>query len=165
MFTYRGDPGVEDRPPEDVEITETSDGAKVVEVNLPLGVKFEEGDGGNIFIKDVEEDSDAWRKGVRPGAQMVSVSATFGDEMWNAKGVGMSQFTQTIASRFGQTIKLAILQKDEAPFAAFMEAFTQRRKPAEGSVEEKKSQQDLMQEFAQAEAKLQDSPGFWNPFR
>jgi len=164
MFTYRGDPGAEDRPAEDVEITETSDGAKVVEINLPLGVKFEEGDGGNIFIKDVEEDSDAWRKGVRPGAQMVSVSSTFGDEMWNAKGVGMSQFTTVVASRFGQTIKLAVIQKDEAPFAAFMEAFTKRRAPAEG-VKEEKSQEQLMQEFAQKEAKLQDSPGLWNPFR
>jgi len=141
-------------------IADTSS-SRLVEVNMPLGVAFEERSGGDIYIKDVDPESDAYAQGVRSGAQLAMVSATFGDEMWNAKGVGMTQFMTVLNSRFGSTISLALEKEDQNIVQAFFESLAP--KPA-STPEDKKKQADLKSQFEQEEARLADK-NLWNPFR
>ena len=77
---------------------DADDPSRVVEVTIPLGIDFEERDGGDIYIKSVDKSSDAYAQGIRPGAQLVMISATFGDEMWNTrKASNTTQFRQCLA--------------------------------------------------------------------
>ncbi|CAJ1352699.1 unnamed protein product [Effrenium voratum] len=133
--------------------------SRVVEVSMPLGMDFEERAGGDIYIKSVEKSSDAYAQGIRPGAQLVMISATFGDEMWNTRNVGLTQFFTVLNSRFGSTMKLALEKEDQNVLSAFMDAFA---RPSEEPDEKK--QQDLEAEFDQEEEKLKNG-GMWNPFR
>ncbi len=134
--------------------------SRTVEVSMPLGIEFEEKDGGDIYIKSVDKSSDAYAQGVRPGAQLVMISATFGDEMWNTRNVGLTQFFTVLNSRFGSTMKLALEKEDQNVLAAFMDAF----KPAPPPEVDEKKQADLEAMFDEEEEKLKKSPGLWNPF-
>mmetsp|Transcript_1715 Transcript_1715/g.2337 ORF Transcript_1715/g.2337 Transcript_1715/m.2337 type:complete len:182 (-) Transcript_1715:4-549(-) len=102
---------------------EAGDASRVVEVDMPLGVEFEEKEERNIYVKSVDPSSDAFAKGVRPGAQLVMVSATFGDEMWPTREVGMTQLSTVIRSRFGSTMKLALEKEDRNILQSFFEQF------------------------------------------
>eukprot|EP00930_Biecheleria_cincta_P074168 TRINITY_DN61373_c0_g1_i1.p2 TRINITY_DN61373_c0_g1~~TRINITY_DN61373_c0_g1_i1.p2 ORF type:complete len:252 (+),score=57.46 TRINITY_DN61373_c0_g1_i1:71-757(+) len=147
-------------------------GSRVVEVQMPLAVEFEERQGGDIFIKTVAEDSDAWAQGVRPDTQLVEVSATFGDEMWNTRGVGMKQFTTVVNSRFGGTIKLALKSGEEKKniLSNFLDGFSSGSKkqeeaaPKESKEDFEQRQRNLLIEFEREEARLADKD-MWNPFR
>lgn len=128
---------------------------RVVEVNLPLGITFEEREAGNIYIKAVDPSSDAYKKGVRPGAQLVMVSAVFGDELWTTRNVGMTQVQTVIQSRFGQTIELALENEDQNIVSSFLSSILP--KPDTRSEAERKAKnQNLQQQFEAAEAKLQE---------
>lgn len=137
------------------------DSSRVVEVNMPLGIEFEEREGGDIYIKSVDKSSDAYAQGVRSGAQLVMISATFGDEMWSTRGVGLKQFITVVNSRFGGTTKLALEKEDQNVIQAFMEAFA----PAPAPQMDEKKQNDLEKIFDEEEEKLKNGPGMWNPFR
>lgn len=141
------------------------DSARVVEVSMPLGVDFEERSGGDIYVKEVEKSSDAWAQGVRPGAQLVMISATFGDEMWNTEGVGMTQFLTVLNSRFGSNMKLALAKEDQNVLSAFLDAFKGSPGENQSPEEQEKKQQSLEAIFDAEEEKLQSGPGMWNPFR
>lgn len=141
---------------------DAEDSSRVVEVTMPLGIDFEERDGGDIYIKSVDKSSDAYAQGVRPGAQLVMISATFGDEMWNTRNVGLTQFFTVLNSRFGSTMKLALEKEDQSVLSAFMDAFAPSAPVPE--MDEKK-QADLEAMFDEEEEKLKKNPGLWNPFR
>jgi hypothetical protein len=139
--------------------------SRLVECGLPLGITFEEKDGGDIYIKTVDESSDAYFQGVRPGAQLVLVSATFGDEMWNTKKVGMTQFQTVLNSRFGNTVKLALEKENKNEAGGFWEQFAPKKPQTE--TEKKQEAQrnaNMAATFEEEEAKLADK-NFWNPFR
>merc|ERR1719198_196319 len=138
-----------------------TENSRLVECNMPLGVGFEERNGGDIYIKSVDPDSDAYAQGVRPGAQLSMISATFGDEMWNAERVGMTQFMTVLNSRFGSTISLALKKEDSNFIQSFFDSLTPK-KPE--TAEDKKKQANLQAEFEATEKALEDK-SFWNPFR
>lgn len=123
--------------------------SRVVECNLPLGIEFEEKDGGDIYIKNVQEGSDAWDQGIRKNAQVVMISATFGDEMWTTRQVGMRQLMTVIGSRFGSTIKLALEKENTGFLDGFFNAFA--AKP-ESQEDEEKKEKRLMGSFEAEEA-------------
>jgi len=135
---------------------------RIVECNLPLGVEFEEKGRGDIYIKSVDQDSDAWSQGVRAGAQVTWMSATFGDEMWSARGVGMTQFMTGIRSRFGNTLKLSLDKENRG----FLDDFFSSLQKSEEAQKPKstKSQEELMKEFEAGEKNL-EGKSFWDPFR
>jgi len=135
--------------------------AREVECSLPLGVDFEEKEGGDIYIANVEQGTDAWNQGVRAGARLTMISATFGDEMWNTRGVGMIQFVTVLNSRAGATIKLAL---DKEKDKSFLENLFAAAAPKEKTEAEKKKEQNLNNIFDEEEKKLEDK-NFWNPFR
>jgi len=132
---------------------------RIVECGMPLGVEFEERGKGDIFIKEVDKASDAWAQGVRAGAQLTFISATFGDEMWNTRGVGMTQFITVLRSRFGSTIQLKLENEKKD----FLEGFLQSLQPKKDP-KKQKSQEQLQAEFEKGEQDL-EGKSFWNPFR
>jgi len=131
---------------------------RVVDVQLPLGVEFREDAERNIFVQEVDENSDAWVQGVRPGAQLVQISSTFGDEMWETRNCGLVQLSAVIQSRYGGSIKMALIKEQKDVVEQWKAFFA----PQTVELDEKK-EQIMLNEFEKEEAKLAQKQ-FWNPF-
>eukprot|EP00741_Cyanophora_paradoxa_P021253 tig00021348_g20513.t1 len=70
-----------------------------VEVAKPLGVTFEEGPDGRVYVVDVAEGSNGARAGIMKGDRVKATSAVFGDEMWSAENAGFDQVLSAIKIR------------------------------------------------------------------
>jgi len=139
--------------------------SRLVEINLPLGIVFEEKDGGDIYIKAVDASSDAYAQGIRAGAQVAMVSATFGDEMWQAEKVGMTQYMNVINSRFGNSIRFALKKEDKNFLGGFLDEFKPKKPQTDAEKQaQAQKQANMASTFEEEEAKLADK-NFWNPFR
>ena len=79
---------------------------------LQLGLKFRESFGKAVYIDAILPGSQAARlekQGkLQKGDEVVMVSATFGDEMWSARGIGKQRLEKSIAVRQGMNIKLVL---------------------------------------------------------
>merc|ERR1711871_979704 len=79
---------------------------------LVLGLKFREGFGKGVFIDKIIPNTEAARlkqQGkISEGDEVVMVSATFGDEMWSARGIGKYRLEKSIAVRQGMTISFVV---------------------------------------------------------
>ena len=84
---------------------------------LQLGLKFRESFGKAVYIDKILPGSQAANleaKGqLRVGDEITMVSATFGDEMWSARGVGKYRLEKSIAVRQGMFIKFVVEQSDD----------------------------------------------------
>jgi len=84
---------------------------------LQLGLQFKESFGKAVYIDKILPGSEAARlqkEGkIREGDQITMVSATFGDEMWSARGVGKYRLEKSIAVRQGMTISFVFENSDE----------------------------------------------------
>merc|ERR1719395_70429 len=84
---------------------------------LVLGLKFREGFGKAVFIGKIVPNSEAARlekQGkIKEGDEITMVSATFGDEMWSARGVGKYRLEKSIAVRQGMTISFVVEGRDD----------------------------------------------------
>jgi hypothetical protein len=83
---------------------------------LNLGLKFREGFGKAVYIDKILPNTEADRlkkQGkINEGDEITMVSATFGDEMWSARGVGKYRLEKSIAVRQGMTISFVLEAKD-----------------------------------------------------
>merc|ERR1719265_1674412 len=81
-----------------------------------LGLKFREGFGKAVYVDKILPGSEADRlkkQGkIKEGDEITMVSATFGDEMWSARGVGKYRLEKSIAVRQGMTISFVLEAKD-----------------------------------------------------
>merc|ERR1711918_310251 len=79
---------------------------------LTLGLKFKEGWGKAVYIDKIVPGTEGARlekEGkIKPGDEITMVSATFGDEMWSARGVGKYRLEKSIAVRQGMTISFVV---------------------------------------------------------
>jgi len=135
---------------------------RLVECDQPLGVEFREDDKGDIFVDAVDPNSDAFTRGVRPGAQLVMISATFGEEMWPTRNCGLTQFRTVLASRFGPTITLA-LENEERSFLDNFFGSGEKKEKKLSAEEEARKVKSLTSSFEEEEAKLKGKK-MWNPF-
>lgn len=85
---------------------------------LTLGLKFKESFGKAVYIDKILPNTEAARLEkdgkLRVGDQVTMVSATFGDEMWSARGVGKYRLEKSIAVRQGMTISFVLENSSEA---------------------------------------------------
>lgn len=80
---------------------------RVVELRRPLGIVLKEDDDGNVFVEQVAPKGNAARTGmVKEGDIVTMCSATFGDDMWSTRGVGLTRVLAAIRVRAGPTVKL-----------------------------------------------------------
>ena len=82
-----------------------------------LGLKFRESFGKAVYIDKILPNTEAARlkrEGkIKEGDEIVMVSATFGDEMWSARGVGKYRLEKSIAVRQGMTISFVVEDKNK----------------------------------------------------
>jgi len=87
---------------------------RVVELKRPLGLVLNEDGNGNVFVETVAPRGNAARSGiVREGDVVTMCSATFGDQMWSTRGVGLSRVLAAIRVRAGPTVKLVFESTNE----------------------------------------------------
>lgn len=84
---------------------------------LQLGLKFKESFAKGVFVQEIIPGSQAAQMEsqgkLRVGDEIVMVSATFGDEMWSARGIGKIRLEKSIAVRQGGFIKFVVEQADD----------------------------------------------------
>jgi len=84
-----------------------SSGDNKVELKRPLGLVLDEDDNGNVFVQTVAPKGNAARAGVVKEGDIVTMcSATFGDQMWSCRGVGLTRVLAAIRVRAGPTVSL-----------------------------------------------------------
>lgn len=126
----------------------------VVELMRPIGVVLAEDDNGNVYVETLAPNGNAARSGkVKEGDLVTMCSATFGDQMWSTRGVGLTRVLAAIRVRAGATVKLVFESQDKYKKKAAMttkqkEAMEQARLAAQ----EKKDR--LLKELEQDEKKL-----------
>lgn len=82
---------------------------------LVLGLKFREDWSKAVFIDKIVPGTEAAslqaRGKINEGDEVTMVSATFGDEMWSARGIGKYRLEKSIAVRQGATIAFVFENK------------------------------------------------------
>merc|ERR1711966_375350 len=74
----------------------------------PLGLVLNQDDNGNVYVETVAARGNAARSGkVKEGDIVTMCSATFGNDMWSTRGVGLTRVLAAIRVRAGSTVKLA----------------------------------------------------------
>ena len=109
----------------DLSLRSAPPGSRVVSFRKPnqattglmLGLKFRQSFGNAIYIDKVipGTEADRLKKSgqLKEGDEVVMVSATFGDELWSARGIGKQRLEKSIAVRQGQTIKFVLEASDD----------------------------------------------------
>ncbi len=88
---------------------------RVVEIRQPLGMDLDEDKEGNVFVKKIDPRGRAARTGmIFEGDRIAMVSATFGDDMWSARGVGLERVVSSIKVRNTKPVKLVLEAPTEA---------------------------------------------------
>lgn len=78
-----------------------------VELTRPLGLVLNQDDDGNVYVETVAPRGNAARTGrVKEGDIVTMCSATFGDDMWSTRGVGLTRVLAAIRVRAGPYVKL-----------------------------------------------------------
>lgn len=84
---------------------------------IMLGLKFRDTFGKGVIIDKIIDGTEAARLKrdgkIKEGDEIVMVSATFGDEMWSARGIGKMRLEKSIAVRQGMTISFVVEGKDD----------------------------------------------------
>lgn len=87
---------------------------RTIEIKMPLGLELAEDKEGNVFVKSIEKGGRAEKTGkVFVGDIVAMASATFGDEMWSCRGVGLGRVLSTIKMRNTKPVKLVLEAADE----------------------------------------------------
>eukprot|EP00543_Licmophora_paradoxa_P002471 CAMPEP_0202455724 /NCGR_PEP_ID=MMETSP1360-20130828/13177_1 /ASSEMBLY_ACC=CAM_ASM_000848 /TAXON_ID=515479 /ORGANISM="Licmophora paradoxa, Strain CCMP2313" /LENGTH=208 /DNA_ID=CAMNT_0049075367 /DNA_START=116 /DNA_END=742 /DNA_ORIENTATION=+ len=102
---------------------------RVVELMRPLGLVLNEDEKtGNVYVETVAAKGNAARSGlVKEGDIVTMCSATFGNQMWSTRGVGLTRVLAAIRVRAGPTVKLALESTTEGKRRA---AFTSKQAKA-----------------------------------
>jgi len=102
---------------------------------LELGLQFKENFGKAIYIEKILPNTEAARlerQGkIKKGDQVTMVSATFGDEMWSARGIGKYRLEKSIAVRQGMTIAFVFEDSDEGSKAQLKRQAEEQKKEKE----------------------------------
>lgn len=97
--------------PADRERRGISSSERSVTVRKPLGLILEEGQDGMVFVAEVDAEGNAASVDegeVNEGDVVVAVSATFGDEIWSTRGVGLDRVMKSIRVRAGDFVTLVL---------------------------------------------------------
>merc|ERR1719258_65234 len=102
---------------------------------LTLGLKFRESFGKAVYIDQILPNTEASRLEksgkIQKGDEIVMVSATFGGEMWSAKGIGKMRLEKSIAVRQGMTIDFVVERSGEKDKKAKQKASEAAKKEAD----------------------------------
>ena len=129
-------------------------GENLVELKRPLGLVLDEDDAGNVFVRTVAPRGNAARSGmVKEGDLVTMCSATFGDQMWTTRGVGLTRVLAAIRVRAGPTVSLVF----ESPTQRKMKGAEVAKQAAAAKEARERAQQkrdELLKELESDEIKL-----------
>jgi len=79
-------------------------------IKKPLGLILEEKEDGMVVIAKIDPSGNASKSGfdINIGDVVVAVSATFGDEVWSTRGVGLDRVLKSIKIRSGDYVTLVL---------------------------------------------------------
>merc|ERR1711907_621151 len=84
---------------------------------LLMGMKFRESFSKAVIVDKIipNTEADKYKKAgkLKEGDEIVMVSATFGNEMWSARGIGKMRLEKSIAVRQGMTISFVVESPDD----------------------------------------------------
>lgn len=134
-----------------------------------LGIVFEQNIIGNIFVKKILPDTEAEKykqQGkLSEGDEVVMVSATFGEEMWSCRGVGVQRLYSSLKVRAGGNVAFVFESKGkntkrqaEAAKDSEVRANRMARLQAEINNEANAAKE------ARRQSKEESGGGFKNPF-
>jgi len=132
----------------------------VVELLKPLGLILNQDANGNVYVETVAPKGNAARTGkVKEGDIVTMCSATFGDEMWSTRGVGLTRVLAAIRVRSGNTVKLVLESPDQ--YKKKSEMTTKQRKAMEDAKMAAQAKKDqLLAELEKDEEKLKSKKFF-----
>lgn len=122
---------------------------------LMLGLQFREAPFTKaVYIDKILPNTEAARlerEGkIRKGDEIVMVSATFGGEMWSARGVGKMRLEKSIAVRQGMTVDFVVESPDDNSKKRMNElANAKKKEDARNSRLQKMLQDEVNQDKAQ----------------
>jgi hypothetical protein len=127
---------------------------RLVELKRPLGLVLDEDDDGNVFVQTVAPRGNAARSGmVQEGDIVTMCSATFGDEMWSCRGVGLTRVLAAIRVRAGPTVSLVFESRQEKKLKGA--EVSRQAKAAQEARERAQAKRDkLLQELEDDEKRL-----------
>ncbi|GAX15276.1 hypothetical protein FisN_1Hh713 [Fistulifera solaris] len=130
------------------------DGDNVVELVRPLGLILKEDEQRNVYVETLAPKGNAARSGkVKEGDIVTMCSATFGNEMWSTRGVGLSRVLAAIRLRAGSTVSLVFETPGEyKKKQALTNKEIQQREEAARAAQAKKD--SLLKELENDEKKL-----------
>lgn len=74
-----------------------------------MGLILEEAQDGMVFVAEIDPEGNAAESGeVNEGDILVAVSATFGEEVWSTRGVGLDRVMKSIRIRAGDFVTLVL---------------------------------------------------------
>jgi len=124
---------------------------------IVLGLKFRESFGKGVFIDKIVAGTEAARleqQGkLKVGDEITMVSATFGDEMWSARGIGKYRLEKSIAVRQGATISFVVESPSDGTKKARAEALKKQN-------QEQERLSRLQQQLAK-EVEAEKKKSFW----
>ncbi|KAL7557130.1 hypothetical protein ACA910_002414 [Epithemia clementina (nom. ined.)] len=125
----------------------------VVELIRPLGLILKEDEYRNVYVETVAPKGNAARTGkVKEGDIVTMCSATFGDEMWSCRGVGLSRVLAAIRVRSGP---VRLVFESPKQYKKTVELTTKQIKAKEdAAVAAQKKRDGLLSELEQDEQRL-----------
>mmetsp|Transcript_948 Transcript_948/g.1946 ORF Transcript_948/g.1946 Transcript_948/m.1946 type:complete len:197 (+) Transcript_948:188-778(+) len=129
-------------------------GDNLVELKRPLGLVLDEDDNGNVFVQTVAPKGNAARTGlVKEGDIVTMCSATFGDQMWSTRGVGLTRVLAAIRVRAGPTVSL-VFESTAQRKVKGAEVARQAQAAKEARERAQAKRDNLLKELEQDEQKL-----------
>mmetsp|Transcript_20782 Transcript_20782/g.59251 ORF Transcript_20782/g.59251 Transcript_20782/m.59251 type:complete len:207 (-) Transcript_20782:471-1091(-) len=126
----------------------------VVELMRPLGLVLNEDKQGNVYVETVAPKGNAARTGkVKEGDIVTMCSATFGDQMWSTRGVGLTRVLAAIRVRAGPTVSLVLESQNQYKKKATMTS-KQRDAAEQARLAAQAKKDALLGELEQDEKKL-----------
>jgi C-terminal processing protease CtpA/Prc len=131
-------------------VRQSQAGDRTVELIQPLGLELDEDEEKNVYVKSIDADGRAARTGkIFVGDRIAMASATFGNDMWSCRGVGLSRVLTAIRMRNTSPVRLVLEAPDEAE-----EIKRRAIAYAEASEEQKKLEKEVSLARVPAEAHL-----------
>lgn len=138
---------------------------RTVELLQPLGMVLDEDENGNVFVKSIDKGGRAERSGkVFVGDYVAMCSATFGDDMWSCRGVGLNRVISAIRVRNTKPVRLVLeaaneMEEKKRRAIAFKELTEEEKR-----LEQEKADQllaDMLEEDKQLLKKRKGLFGLW----
>jgi hypothetical protein len=167
MFNLFGNTEESKKRRNDLALRDAPDGSNMLTFEKPnravsdigLGIKFREGANKEIYVGKIipgTQADDYKKEGVlSEGDEIVMVSATFGDEMWSSRGIGIARLESSIKIRSGKFVSL-VFEGQTKNSGARQKALQKAREQEEKRVARL---QKLLKKEMQEEAEAKEEEG------